>query len=233
MIKTILFDIGGTIFDEEEPFSELFQLEKEALREAGIPVTDEEFDRAVKKCIFSFVPSLHKAVTWHFTKPDAKKCNAIVTKVRQSIEQWGEQYAHRPFPGIEAVLQTLSRSYVLALAGNASGSVREILDRFGILEFFTGTRVSGDTGLSKPDPKFFEDILRELGTTTQESVMVGDRLDNDIIPAKLLGMRTILVKTGLYAILEPRRPNEIPDATVATIGEVPKTIANLVSDSAK
>ena len=50
--------------------------------------------------------------------------------------------------------------------------------------------------------------------------MVGDRIDKDIIPAKMVGMKTIRVKTGIHKNQEPRIPNEIPDLTVNKIEEI-------------
>lgn len=44
MIKGILFDISGVILPEEEIYIEMLDLQKRALREAGISVSDDEFD---------------------------------------------------------------------------------------------------------------------------------------------------------------------------------------------
>ena len=50
--------------------------------------------------------------------------------------------------------------------------------------------------------------------------MVGDRIDKDIIPAKMVGMKTIRIKTGIHKNQEPRIPKEIPDKTVEKIKEI-------------
>jgi ribonucleotide monophosphatase NagD (HAD superfamily) len=50
--------------------------------------------------------------------------------------------------------------------------------------------------------------------------MVGDRIDKDIIPAKMVGMKTIRVKTGIHKNQKPRIPEEIPDLTVNEIEEI-------------
>jgi len=50
--------------------------------------------------------------------------------------------------------------------------------------------------------------------------MVGDRIDKDIIPAKMVGMKTIRIKIGIYKNQEPRIPEEIPDLTVNKIEEI-------------
>lgn len=57
--------------------------------------------------------------------------------------------------------------------------------------------------------------------------MIGDRLDNDIIPARQIGMKTIWIRWGRYSIMEPRTPDEIPDATVTDVREVSEAIATI------
>ena len=59
--------------------------------------------------------------------------------------------------------------------------------------------------------------------------MIGDRLDNDIIPARRIGMKTIWIRWGRYSIMEPRTPDEIPDATVTDVREVLDVVAMLNS----
>jgi putative hydrolase of the HAD superfamily len=50
--------------------------------------------------------------------------------------------------------------------------------------------------------------------------MIGDRIDKDIIPAKIVSMKTIRVRTGIHKNQEPRTPDEIPDLTVNKIEEI-------------
>jgi ribonucleotide monophosphatase NagD (HAD superfamily) len=47
--------------------------------------------------------------------------------------------------------------------------------------------------------------------------MVGDRVDNDIIPAKQVGMKTVLVRGGLHLKQAPRIPGEVPDEVLTGI----------------
>jgi ribonucleotide monophosphatase NagD (HAD superfamily) len=47
--------------------------------------------------------------------------------------------------------------------------------------------------------------------------MVGDRIDKDVIPAKLLGMKTILIRVGLHKNQQPRIPFEVPDAELDSV----------------
>ena len=57
-------------------------------------------------------------------------------------------------------------------------------------------------------------------TDASEAIMIGDRLDNDINPARRLGMKTIWNRQGRYSIMEPRTPDETPNATVSDVREV-------------
>jgi FMN phosphatase YigB (HAD superfamily) len=59
--------------------------------------------------------------------------------------------------------------------------------------------------------------------------MVGDRIDNDIVPARLLGMRTIRFKCGRHAAQEPRSWTELPDATVTTPDELAAAIDRIAA----
>lgn len=48
--------------------------------------------------------------------------------------------------------------------------------------------------IRKPNPLFFEYVLKELGTKPEETVMIGDRLHADILGGNRMGMFTIYVK---------------------------------------
>ncbi len=47
--------------------------------------------------------------------------------------------------------------------------------------------------------------------------MVGDRIDCDMIPARLLGMRTVRLRSGRHASQEARSPDEGPDAEAVDV----------------
>ena len=50
---------------------------------------------------------------------------------------------------------------------------------------------SAELGLKKPDPEIFQLALSQSGCEPEQAVMIGDRLDNDIRPARLQGWKTI------------------------------------------
>ena len=53
-----------------------------------------------------------------------------------------------------------------------------------------------------PDRRIFEIALERSGCKPENAVMIGDRIDNDIVPAKQLGMKTIWIKTGIWKFVD-------------------------------
>jgi 8-oxo-dGTP diphosphatase/putative hydrolase of the HAD superfamily len=89
-----------------------------------------------------------------------------------------------------------------------------------ILQYFTYREIQDDYKTTKPDPRYFEAILKRCNCKAEESIMIGDRIDKDIIPAKLTGMKTVRVKVGIHKTQEPRITEDIPDLTGESLGEV-------------
>jgi HAD superfamily hydrolase (TIGR01458 family) len=52
--------------------------------------------------------------------------------------------------------------------------------------------------LGKPDPTFFETVLRDLGLPADRVLMVGDDIEADIAGAQQVGIRGVLVQTGKF-----------------------------------
>lgn len=50
-----------------------------------------------------------------------------------------------------------------------------------------------ETKFAKPDPKAFLYPLEKFGVRPEQTIMIGDELDRDLIPAKNLGMEAILI----------------------------------------
>ena len=91
----------------------------------------------------------------------------------------------------------LSKSYRFGIIANQQENLAERLERFELGSYFGVVVGSADVGFSKPDLAIFEYALEKAGISPQEAIYVGDRIDNDMIPAKKLGMTTIWIRQGL------------------------------------
>ena len=83
---------------------------------------------------------------------------------------------------------------------------------------------SAEEGVAKPDKRIFEIALTRAGCKPQEAAMIGDRLDNDIVPANELGMYTIWIKQGNWVYAEPKEKLEYPDWTICSLKELEELV---------
>jgi FMN hydrolase / 5-amino-6-(5-phospho-D-ribitylamino)uracil phosphatase len=59
-------------------------------------------------------------------------------------------------------------------------------------------------GVSKPDPAFFDRALELIGRPSPADVAyVGDRVDNDVLPARRAGMRPVWLRRGPWSVIQP------------------------------
>ncbi|WP_447459452.1 HAD family hydrolase [Streptococcus ovis] len=101
------------------------------------------------------------------------------------------------FPEVATVLEKLAQSYHLGIIANQGEQLKERLENFGVLPYFEVIVGSADVGLRKPDVAIFDYALTQAGVLPEEAIYVGDRIDNDMVPAKKLGMTTIWIQQGL------------------------------------
>lgn len=121
------------------------------------------------------------------------------------------------YPGVPDLLSALSTRFRIGLIANQPQGAEGRLVQWGIREHFSLIVTSHEYGLSKPDPQIFAAALSDARCEADEALMVGDRLDNDIGPAKALGMKTMRVLQGFSRFQEPRSPYELPDISVSGI----------------
>jgi 4-nitrophenyl phosphatase len=73
------------------------------------------------------------------------------------------------------------------------------------------------TIVGKPNPELVESSMRIIGVTAQHALMVGDRLDTDILAGQRAGTRTLLVLTGVSTRQEVTESGIVPDVIVETL----------------
>ncbi len=127
------------------------------------------------------------------------------------------------FPDVWSSLDRLrTQGYRLGIVGNQPRSIGAQLRALGVeAEVMV---MSAEMGVMKPDPEFFRVTLELLGDTEPEDVAyVGDRIDNDVIPASAAGMRAIWLRRGPWGIVPRVEPPEA-DLIVDSLGELAERI---------
>lgn len=86
---------------------------------------------------------------------------------------------------------------------------------------------SDDWGVSKPSLGFFRKMIEVSPFGPGEILYVGDRLDNDIMPAARLGLRTALINRGPWAMIWQDDPaaSRVPTLRIDSLAELPGKIA--------
>ena len=197
-IKYLFFDIGSTLVDE----SECVKKRCEVIIESNNIDRQEFYDR-VEEC----------------AKTDSYAVRTAALYYGAEIPRWyGE--LEKLYPDIKMILEILSQKYKLGVIANQVAGTKDRLDNWGIGKCFDVVVASAEAGCAKPDLKLFNLALEQAGCKPNEAVMIGDRLDNDVVPAKQLGMKTVWVRQGFAKYQSISNETEKPDFIIDTIGDI-------------
>ncbi|MEX0706193.1 MAG: HAD family hydrolase [Nitriliruptoraceae bacterium] len=83
---------------------------------------------------------------------------------------------------------------------------------------------SEELGHEKPDPAFFEALFARLGIPAERVLYVGDRLDNDVLPASVSGARTCWLRRGPWGQLQEPPDGFVPDLSLEGLGELSELV---------
>lgn len=85
---------------------------------------------------------------------------------------------------------------------------------------------SEDLGHEKPSPAFFDAVVALAGATDARHVLyVGDRVDNDVLPAAEAGLRTCWLRRGPWGVLQDLPDDAAADLVLDGLGELPLLLA--------
>jgi len=120
---------------------------------------------------------------------------------------------HPIIDGMEHTLAVAADRYRLGLLTNGPSDVQRLkLDQAGLATTFDAVVVSGEVGVGKPDPAVFGLLLDQLDARPEDSIMVGDSWERDIVGALGTGISPYWVSMG--------RPAPAHDPRVAVIESV-------------
>ncbi len=95
-------------------------------------------------------------------------------------------------------LQEMSRRFKLVIVSNTVNSyavdIDRVMKKLGLRQYFAHIITSLDVGIAKPEPGIFEEALRVSGLECAEVIMIGDRVDTDILGANRMGICSVLVR---------------------------------------
>lgn len=147
---------------------------------------------------------------------------------RDVLEILGGDRRHRlgPFEprdfyedALQALHDAKQRELVVGIAGNFSREIEAFLSDQTDVDFIAS---SERWGVEKPNAEFFSRIVVETGCEPGDITYVGDRLDNDLLPASRAGMASIWIIRGPWAVVQQGWPEaEQAASRIRGLAEIP------------
>jgi len=124
------------------------------------------------------------------------------------------------YPETLEALGAIQRQWRTAILSNADDDyLLPALNRLGLK--FDAVLSSEEARAYKPQPGPFQEILRRLGMTPQESIYIGDSQFDDVKGASEVGMHTVWInRAGIP--LDPKLP--APDFQISSLLELPRLL---------
>lgn len=199
-VEWIFFDVGNTLVDESVAY-------EARLREAAALI-GKSYEQLQKEAL-------------DFYRQNDKGDLAVMDKYGIPRLKWHKEY-ERLYPETVEVLKFLKAKYKIGVIANQSLGTADRLRQWDILQFIDLVIASAEEGVSKPDPRIFELALERAGCKAENAVMIGDRIDNDVVPAKKMGMKTVWIRQGGGGLWQLQGPEQQSDFTVDNLGELVK-----------
>jgi HAD superfamily hydrolase (TIGR01509 family) len=179
VVGAVVFDVGETLVDETRQWGEV----ADAL---GVP----------RLTAFGVLGGLIERGARH---------RELFTLLDREPPPWPQLEAGDLYPDALPCLEALrAAGFRLGVAANQPRTTEAFLREAGVELDFSAT--SEGWGTEKPAPEFFANVVREAGLPAAEIAYVGDRLDNDVLPANAAGMVSVFVRRGPWGHLHATRP---------------------------
>ncbi len=192
MAEWVFFDIGNVILNDDPAMAQLYRYIFQLFQENKLNVPYEEMLAFREKNILKYRNGRHHyAVAVKYLGEDVVKKN-FKGILKQLSSQW-EQVSPL-INGIHEIIEDAAQHFKLGLIANQPKEVIPILEKNELMKFFDVNAISAIAGFNKPDLRIFKYALEAAQCQPHQAVMIGDRIDNDIIPANVLGMKTIWLK---------------------------------------
>ncbi len=195
MKKFLIFDLDETLIDRSKTMDLFLRCQYERLTDIGSIAVDD-FVSSVLKHQKNGYEDKHVAYR--------HACSELLGEdslAKFLFADFKDKYGFEAvlFEGVKEILERLSGKFSLGLVTNGRARCQNAkLDHVGIRHLFKSIKISEEFGIKKPDKSIFEACLYELGAKPSECICIGDNPENDLFPAKNIGMKVIWVRNNNF-----------------------------------
>jgi HAD superfamily hydrolase (TIGR01662 family) len=236
-IRGVIFDLGSTLirFDGDWPIllQDSLDLLIDQLQEDGLDFDRSDFRSAFERALEAYD---HQRQSNQLERTTASLLQESLSAfgyeelapniLRRGLKRfYSVSETHwQPMPALHAVLDELQEEgRMLGLISNAGDAenVQRLIDKVEIRDYFGPIIISAAVGIRKPDPILFEMVLDQWQVTPDSVVMIGDRLEADILGAQNTGIRQIWLKPEVN---ESVATQIIPEKVAGKLVDIPNLI---------
>jgi putative hydrolase of the HAD superfamily len=206
MIKAIFFDFFNTIANYDKPREQIYL---DICKERGIEIDHKALYKSLPKADSFYreenrrnpIDNLSKEEQFAFwaqyvmialkgagVEADRELASEILKLMMQS--RWEFQLYEDAIPVLK---QLKEKGIKLGLISNVAKDVDDLFTRMGLLQYLDFTITSFEVGHDKPDPEIFLAALQKVGLQPEEAIYVGDQYELDIVGARNVGMKAVLI----------------------------------------
>ncbi|MBL7159137.1 HAD family hydrolase [Candidatus Microgenomates bacterium] len=184
-IKILIWDVDGTLYQSSSYYQAIAREEVNLLAKTkGISIHEASQLLKEKKKIYKSA-----------TRTLVELGCGDIKEVGKAIEAKDKEKHFQKDPKLLAVFKKLFQFRHLVLRNGTYKGTLETLKVLGFGKFWPFERVFGvvdDFETVKPDPIIFEKLLAYTKLPADQHLMIGDRVEVDLVPAKKIGMKTCL-----------------------------------------
>ena len=247
-VRAVLFDYGDTLGD--------LAVEEQKLVEAYVDIRRMLEDQA--HCAIPEAPDLVQGVTVRviglvnasYARHELEELDISMLfeqalsglgldvppeLVRQIVEiEYRAMVSVRTVPreNLQALQDLRARGLKLGLVTNAHfipALMREDFARLGLAERMDAIVISSEVGVRKPHPAIFQRALADLDVSPEEAIFVGDKMREDVVGPKQLGMRAVL--THQFRQEEFDGAAAEPDLVIGSLAELVPYVDGLLEEN--
>lgn len=230
--KLLLFDLGDVIWDECPAILNIAKASLRHLSGLGIHRTYSDWLDCYLRA------SKNKKVgnrTFHTIcclSSDQSIANTISCLLRDELNDMSVTQMSKLHPlreNVHEVLNRLKRYYFLGILSNHSKSIFRLVRHYRVDRLFDKILISDVVGYRKPDIRFYQYAIKCFGVESYNAVMIGNRLENDIAPAKQCGCHTILFECKKSVVKERNTMRTItPDGYASNFNKLEGAIHKIM-----
>ncbi len=202
-VKGVLIDFGGTIDTDGRHWYKVFKqayscvapaIEDALLRQAYVYAERTLGKNPIVNPQFTFYKTLETKLSLQTNFLRENGCSFTDVQSKQILDSCYAVVTTNINKVARPELESMSECCPLVLVTNFYGNMNSVLKEFGIDRYFAGIVESAVEGVRKPNPDIFRIAVNRLGVLPADTVMIGDSLSKDILPAMEVGCKTIWLK---------------------------------------